>query len=62
MGVDVEALFTEDVIERAAKASYTLGVTTELYGVWEDREEEVKELYREDVRIVVEALKAELNG
>lgn len=47
-------MFSEASIERAAKAVHDLGATALS---WDERDEELRELYREDARAVVAALK-----
>lgn len=47
-------MFSDAAIERAARAVHDLGAVPK----WEERDEEIRELYREDVRAVVAALRA----
>lgn len=50
-------MFSDEAIERAAKTTHDLGTSGSQ--TWEERDEAVRELYREDVRIVVAALKGD---
>ena len=48
-------MFSDEAVERAARAIHALGTGTK----WEDRHEDIKALYREDARTVIAALKEE---
>jgi len=48
-------LFSDEAVERTAKALHDLGVKDGLQ--WENRDEAIRELYREDVRAVIDGLK-----
>lgn len=49
-------MFSDEAVERAAKTIHDKG-TFSFSRTWEERGEELKELYREDVRTIIAALK-----
>jgi hypothetical protein len=49
-------MFSDEAIERAAKAVHDLGAYAHS---WDERAEDLKELYREDARAVIAALKGD---
>lgn len=49
-------MFSDEAVERAAKALHDLGATAK---TWDERDEDLKDLYREDARAVIAALRSE---
>lgn len=50
-------MFSDEAIERAAKAIHDAGSIDKK--PWAERNDEIRELYREDVRMVIAALKGD---
>lgn len=50
----------EAAVEQAARVTHDAGVDLTMVGTWEERSEGVRELYREDVRTVIAALRGRL--
>lgn len=52
-----DVMFSDEAIERAARAIHDAGSIDKK--PWAERNDEIRELYREDVRMVIAALKGD---